>query len=311
MRSYTEKILEELGLEYVEKDVALEDIDIDKSLALYQIRDETINPLIVSRYARDMLRDEEFPPIVVHEDGSSILVDAGLTRVKAAEQAAKTTINSFVLIDPTPLQLRLLRARDNAAHGQPLSENERKRVGVELVMHDNVTTSDAARMMNVERSSLKGLIDEAKARKRVGKLYPKALERIAPSVVTRMGDISLDATLKHVAEAVVATGASSAQVRTLVTRVNKAKNDEGEQRAIVKAFRQDLAKQIKATAGGSVATPRSVAVFRRGLSTLEAVLANDGQAVRKFISDQLSDGDKTELREQIAKVTALLGGVAP
>lgn len=303
------KLLDDCGLDYIEKTVALADIDIDQSIAFMQVRDEAINPTTVQRYAQDLVAGDEFPPIVVHQNGQSrMLVDDGNHRVRAAVIANRDSVNALVLTDPTTAQLKEFRRRANAIHGAGLSESERLRLAVDAIIRDGVTFETAARSTKADLNRIKAAVQTKRADDRIRSVVPKA-SKLPQKSRERLDDIKSDEVLKVAADAVMLAGAPAKDVSTLVRKVNS-KREVSDQKAVIQEFKREHRQQVRETAGGIVRTPEPVITYRRGRGMVEGALRKDMQIVASWASANLSDADRAEWRKEALSTAAVLRGLA-
>jgi hypothetical protein len=119
--------------------IQIDRITIDVDL---QQREDLYHPPTVQRYADLMSDGVEFPPVIVFDDGDSLLLGDGFQRVHAALQAGFTEINADIR-KGTQRDALLFSTGANAAHGlQPTSADKRKAVMVLLVDPEWTAWSD-------------------------------------------------------------------------------------------------------------------------------------------------------------------------
>lgn len=146
----------------------------DKSKRVQVRNESTLAPLReVSKYAQDMKRGDQFPPVVVTADG--YLVD-GATRTEATRKLGWKTIATFVLDisfgDATPAQQKQLiymGAGANLIHGRGMSTANVADI-IEIITDDNDTPSDVARKLHISNSTATTLLNASNARKRAVRL---------------------------------------------------------------------------------------------------------------------------------------------
>lgn len=118
---------------HFEPDLPISKIDRNKSL-LNQARLEPIDQEVVDRYADDMRRGDEFPPVIAHDHGGRAKPSliGGNHRLIAATQAGRKTIAAYVVTAEPETALQLTY-EDNRRHGLPPSETERIVQGIHLL----------------------------------------------------------------------------------------------------------------------------------------------------------------------------------
>jgi hypothetical protein len=130
-------------------------------------------PKETSKYAQDMRRGDQFPPIIITADG--YLVD-GSTRTEAARKVGWTTFPAFeldVLYKDAPesvrKQLIALGAGFNATHGRRMSPQNFKEI-VETISVEDDTVKDIAKRLHIPESTANTLLNAAKAQHRAERL---------------------------------------------------------------------------------------------------------------------------------------------
>jgi hypothetical protein len=93
-----------------------------------------MNPTTILDYAEDMLRGDEFPPVVVFFDKSDHWLGEGFHRVEAARKVGRETIKAEVR-PGTSRDAILFGIQANATHGLRRSQAD-KRKAVEVLLHD-------------------------------------------------------------------------------------------------------------------------------------------------------------------------------
>ncbi len=93
-----------------------------------------INPAIVKEYATALSEGEQFPPVIVFNDGDNYWVADGFHRIMAAKEAGLTHIDAEVCVG-TPRDAVLYAVGTNSAHGIRRS-NADKRRAVEMLLSD-------------------------------------------------------------------------------------------------------------------------------------------------------------------------------
>ena len=111
--------------------IALDEIRIDKRV---QARAKIV-PEVVDEYAEAMRKGDEFPPLVVFQEGDIYILADGFTRYAAAKRAGRTHINCEVLAGGLR-DAMLYAVGANATHGRPRSTAD-KRCAVRKLLNDD------------------------------------------------------------------------------------------------------------------------------------------------------------------------------
>ena len=112
--------------------LALDDITIDETV---QARAQMLGEDVVEEYTAAMREGDEFPPLVVFQQGGTYVVADGFTRHAAAKRAGLTAFECVVhaggLRDAT-----LYAIGANASHGRPRSAADKRSAVLKLLADD-------------------------------------------------------------------------------------------------------------------------------------------------------------------------------
>jgi hypothetical protein len=111
--------------------IALDKICIDECV---QARAKIV-PKVVDEYAEAMREGDEFPPLVVFQEGDSCILADGFTRHAAAKRAERTSIDCEVRAGGLR-DAMLFAAGANATHGRPRSTADKRRAVLKLLNDD-------------------------------------------------------------------------------------------------------------------------------------------------------------------------------
>jgi hypothetical protein len=112
--------------------LALDDITVDETV---QARAQMLGEDVVEEYAAAMREDEEFPALVVFQQGGTYILADGFTRHAAAKRAGLTTFECVVY--PGGLRDAMLYAVGaNACHGHPRSNADKRSAVLKLLKDD-------------------------------------------------------------------------------------------------------------------------------------------------------------------------------
>ena len=112
--------------------LALDDITVDQSV---QARATMLGEDVVEEYAAAMREGEEFPALVVFQQGGTYVLADGFTRHAAAKRAALTTIEC-VVHEGGLRDAMLYAVGANATHGRPRSAADKRSAVLKLLADD-------------------------------------------------------------------------------------------------------------------------------------------------------------------------------
>lgn len=204
------------------------DVDANASLA-NQARLEALNEEVVDRYAADMERGDQFPPIVVNrvrnKRGERLVLIGGNHRLTAAGRAGVTHLAAYVVDAPADIVFRLT-IEDNRRHGYPPSEQERIMQAAHLATL-GYTRADAAAICGVSTDKVQRHFAVADVDTRAGRLGIARWERVPKTTRYRLGAVRSDVVFAAIARHVI-DGSLANVVTTigeLIARANRAATD--------------------------------------------------------------------------------------
>ena len=133
-----------------EAELAAGDVD-EKASLRNQARAVPVDPDVVERYAEDMRRGDRFPPVIVRQKNTRLVVLGGNHRYAAA-RAAKAPLDAYVVVCSDECALRI-SYEDNRRHGLPPSPQERTAQALHLVAL-GYQPAAAARLVGITHSRL-------------------------------------------------------------------------------------------------------------------------------------------------------------
>jgi uncharacterized ParB-like nuclease family protein len=188
-----------------------------------QARLEPLDADVVDRYAADMERGDQFPPVIVRRQGKRLILLGGNHRLAGAKQAKRETLPAYVVTCEPEMATRLMY-EDNRRHGLPPSEAERLHQAVHLI-ETGYTQKQAAQTVGVSASKLDVALGAARADRRAQLLGIKGWENLPKSSRWRLGGLRSDPAFQALAQLAVDTNMGNGEVGMLVTRVNNARSD--------------------------------------------------------------------------------------
>lgn len=263
-----EEWIESHGNSYELKSIPIGGINQTRSLS-NQSRFQALDEGTVITYAAAMERGDKFPPIVVYMLNGAYVVIDGNHRVSAANLAALTSLDAYVVTDPTERQIQTMTFEANAKHGLPSSPEERIEHGL-FLMDAGVSMKDAAALVNLALATLTQAAAKQRANRRYGQLGIDRWDTIAASNRSRLSNIRNDTVFTAASKLAIEAKLGGPAINDLVTEINKA-NSETEQLAVVDTVRSQAMAVITSTAGGRVPTPISLLRLSRSLAYSDGV----------------------------------------
>jgi len=150
---HTMQLSEGTHWNYLEE-VPLSEFDIDTSLANQARLGAPLNQEAVLKYACDMLDGAAFPAIIAYRKNAKLVIIGGNTRLHAAIEAKRKTIDCYVVTITDPLTLHLLTVRDNTIEGRPQTKEENLEHAKSLVASGAFSVNEAAKMFGLGYQTL-------------------------------------------------------------------------------------------------------------------------------------------------------------
>jgi ParB-like chromosome segregation protein Spo0J len=253
--------------------------NIDEQASLKnQARFEPLHPENVSRYAEAMARGDKFPPIVIHQlDSGLYRVDDGNHRYQAYKRNNITEIPVYILdAGTTDETLRVITFEANARHGEPPSDEERRRHAIYLT-DNGMTNIAAAAIVNLPVSTVNRAVQQEKADRRARALgLSKQWSRLLIDQRQAIMSIGNDPTFIEIVKLCADTGITASQTREIIAGIKELRSERAQIQAI-KETRENLREQTQTTVGGRLGSnnPRQSLLRHVG-----AILLVDPTAVR-------------------------------
>lgn len=153
--SSTEQWLDDLAVPFVyEPELALDRIDVAKSLSNQARIGEPVVADVVERYTAAYENGDEFPPLLARRTSPRAkLVLLGGNHRHAAARAAGIDTHPAYVVECTDEVALVLSFGDNRRHGLPPSNAERIAQAVHLI-EQGMTQQDAAAVVGVQQSTI-------------------------------------------------------------------------------------------------------------------------------------------------------------
>lgn len=265
-----------------------------------QARLEPLSDEVVDRYAADMERGDQFPPIIVRRVGKKLVPIGGNHRLAAAGRAKRAALAAYEIVCEPETALRL-SYEDNRRHGLPPSEDERLAQAVHLV-GTGYTHAQAAEVCGVHRSKLGAAIARQRADQRALDLGVKGWGTLTKGIRARFENVRSDPVFKEAAQLAVDARMSPADVERLVGRINQARSD-ADALALVGIEAEQQAAAAQQTANGTV---RKTTARSKLLTSMGGVLAADPQTVRQSCA---TDDQRRQLRARVTDALTKLAEI--
>lgn len=241
----------------------LRKVDAIASMA-NQARLEPLNEEVVDRYAADMERGDQFPPIVVNKvttkRGTRLVLVGGNHRLAAAGRANVATLPAYV-VEAEPEMVVRLTFEDNRRHGLPPGEEERLFQASHLVAN-GYTYAAAADVCGVAVGKVQRFIATRETDERAKRLSVRGWTKAPKTSRWRLGMIRSDPVFQAAATLAIDGLFSNSVVMELVTKINAARSEE---EAFGVIASEEEVQRAKIQAATSRSTPRSK--FLAGLAT--------------------------------------------
>lgn len=275
-------------------DLVLAKVDQDSSLA-NQARRIPLNDTVVERYALDMARGDQFPPLLVHDVDPPLLL-GGNHRFAAHLTVGNTTAPAY-LIKAKAQTLHRIRFEDNARHGLPPTNQERivHAVGLVRLGMSQHAAAAVAGLPQPKPSIALAVADMTDRAARLG-VNPRvnalpdstrySLARCShDQVFTELAAVTIDAGLpKAVVDDLVRAANATEPVEAL--RIVALTADEYADRA------RDMAGNVRRSSRTARATLEASLAVIRGLDPAEVDRSCPNDDVRAVLAQRILDAAK-------------------
>lgn len=216
-----EKLLDRSGATWeLVEDFDLTSVDVNASRS-NQVRIVPINAEVVAQYVAAMERGDEFPPIIVAiNDDSTWLIGGNHRHTSAVE--SETSLDAYVVSNPTEVQAKTIAFGDNATHGLPTTQREKLEHAVWLLRNADASFEEAAELVGLSRSMVVREVETQDASRRAVQLKVGAdFLKLAPTTRWRIGSIADDSLFVRVGRFAAAVDLGSGEAFSLVTTLNQ------------------------------------------------------------------------------------------
>lgn len=205
--------LDQIGATWTfDPDLVLANVDQAAGLA-NQARHEPLNAEVVERYTADILRGDQFPPLLV-EDIAGLAVLGGNHRYASLTAANHSTHPAYRITAPEPVLLRI-RFEDNRRHGLPATMAERIGHAVRL-MATGSSQADAAAIVGVPQPKLSMAASVVAAGQRADDLGVNGFARLPESTRYSLSQLNDDTVFAAAAGLTITAALPNATVKALV-----------------------------------------------------------------------------------------------
>jgi hypothetical protein len=233
-------------------------IDVAASLA-NQARLEALDSDVVDRYAADMERGDQFPPLLLQTRKRRRPMVLGGNHRRAAAAAHGVSVMPAYVVECEPEMALRLMYEDNRRHGLPPSETERIAQAIHLV-GQGYTLAAAAEVVGVPEGKVARARYVVVADQRAKDLgLPIATFCKLPKTTrARLASIRSDPVFEAASRLVLDAALGTEEVYDLATRLNDCRSDTAGLK-LVAGLADEHRERIQATAGGKSSrhTPRS------------------------------------------------------
>lgn len=261
--------LEERGVSFTFVEaLPLEQIDRASSLA-NQARLEPLSEDVVDRYAADMSRGDDFPPIVVYRRPRArrYILIGGNHRTASADRSGKAELAAYVVDVDGELATRLTY-EDNRRHGLPPTEEERMIQAIHLV-DCGASQVEAAEIVGLSVGRLQRGLGAQRADRRATELGIRQWPKLPRSVRWRLSSLRSDPVFERTSLLALSASLSARDVYEVVTRLTAARS-EAEALALLASEEATHSEKRNTSAGGAL---RRESARLRMLDSLRCVTA--------------------------------------
>jgi len=307
-----ESVLTYAAVEWVVKDISLDDVDWNESATNCARLWNPLNSEKISEYHTAMSQGDIFPRIVVEATKKGFVVLGGNQRSAAVKEFGKPwpSISAYVVRPLTTSQREIVIRSLNSRHGWGSSKEERIEHAVFLVMKHGVAVVDAAKLMVIGESTINEHIRAATARSRLAQkgVDAASLPTGTLSVISKLAD---EKTMVRVAKIAIEKRPTKEQTENVVKVLLTARNVAESSKA-VSAFDSELSSSIAAEpkSGKTIRRPRRDR-FYRALESLSEFLerGNDGTGFSSLDELQCTAVDSVKLIPLARKISIRLNSI--
>jgi hypothetical protein len=227
----------------------LDQVDQEASLA-NQARLHSLDPDVVERYAADMARGDQFPPLLaLTRKRRKAMLLGGNHRYTSAIKAKRMTVAVYV-VDAEPEMATRLMYEDNRRHGLPPSDEERIAQAIHLI-DTGWTEKAAAECVGISSGKVARARAVSLAQRRARQLsIGTAWASIPKSAQWRLGSIRSDPVFIEAVKLVGASGIDATKTYELVTKLNECRS-EAAAMELIGTETEILRSSIQSRAGGA------------------------------------------------------------
>lgn len=269
-------------------------IDTKKSRA-NQARREPLVAESVDRFASAFRQGSVFPPIVVYQYGSKLVIIDGNNRHEAALRAKKDSISGIIIDEATDSDMiTLLTVEANTSHGVTPATEWRIRQAFHLCTLGH-TDEDAAQASGITVSQLRNARSAAEAEQRAKFLRIHGFSELPAIVKQQLNGIKMEAVFHGAAGLAAEHKMTGEQVRSLCRAIKTAKS-ESEQLAVVAEQRKLIVVENAASKALSkrVNSPKTSLIA--GIGLVSAV------NIEALISQIRTTTDRDIIKERVKKM---------
>jgi hypothetical protein len=302
-----ETVLSFANVEYVIKEVCLEDVDWGESANNCARLWNPLNEEKIDDYRMAMVAGDIFPMPVMEAGKGGLIVLGGNQRMNAAKRIdGSMSLMAYVARPLLTSQREVVIRSLNARHGWGSEKDERMDHAVYLVQRHGMTTDDASRMFMVAKASINLRIkaDETKA-----KLAKRGIDasRLSQAALAAIGSVQDEKYATAVAKAAVETSATGEQVTDAAKSIIAAKSTAAKAK-IIKDFAKVWGDSIKLeTKSKGMRRPRREK-FLRHMQSMSTFLehGNDGEGFHSLDDLQCTENDREKVEMLCNKITVRL-----
>ena len=302
-----ETVLSFADVEYVVKEICLEEVDWSESANNCARMWNPLNEEKIDDYRMAMVAGDVFPMPVVEASKGGMIILGGNQRLNAANRIdGSMSMMAYVARPLLTSQREVVIRSLNARHGWGDEKSERLDHAVYLVQKHGMTTDDASRMFMVAKSSINLRIkaDETKAR-----LAKRGIDasRLSQTALVAISSVQDEKYATAVAKAAVETSATGEQVTDAAKSIIAAKSTAAKAK-VIKDFTKVWSDSVKLeTKPKGMKRPRREK-FLRQMQSISAFLehGNDGEGFYSMDDLQCTENDREKVEMLCNKITVRL-----
>ncbi len=250
-----EEYLEKRGVSWeFATSVKMDEVDFEQSLRNQARVSEQLNEAKVEEYAEAYKRGDVFPPPIVHEVGSKLVMIDGNHRYAGARKAGLPSLAMFVVAKRTrAATIVMMTFEANTKHGLPTSESDRIQQAIWLV-ENGLSRKDAAAQLNVRYNALVAAYAKLQVEQRAtdAGILLNEWEAIMTSSRSRLVTITTDEVLREATKLVYQANLGFPIVQDVVSQLNQLRSVKT-QMEYLKHLRDDVyAEAISENASGTL-----------------------------------------------------------